>query len=259
MIKKSGFTKVLLSPRFLETIQYEHAPAYIGKHSKGGRKRERTVSPEAHEANRRQAIRTATNNIRQYLDHNFRNTEAYFITLTVRKDVSWRFDLSEAKDRFERYRRAVQKRLRKWAPGYTLNYLAVPETTKKGTVHFHMVTDAPPHIQKHLRAAWTHGRYSVTRIWSDKSLPRLANYLCKQFRDRPPFKKLYFKSNLLYLPQKLYDDEAYDYLRNIPLDTSMVPLVYKNYSHSEYLGEIVHELWDTSRHDRHVDAEVEPL
>jgi len=122
-----------------------------------------------------------------------------FFTMTYRDDVR---ELKIANSDFHRFTKRLNRRIGKKA-----QYLAVPEFTKRGRIHYHVVYFNLPYVDKSvMQDIWSHG---FTRIEAVANIRNNALYLAKYFsksaKDRRLVgKKTYFTSKGLARPVDYY-------------------------------------------------------
>lgn len=114
-----------------------------------------------------------------------------FITLTHADDVQ---DPIESR----RFFRLWIKRLRYKYPDIDIKHMAVPEKTKKGRTHWHVLLagiDFLPHEE--LQELWGHGYVFIKQIKNSGAIDYVFKYLSKELENaREPWQKIYCSRNL---------------------------------------------------------------
>lgn len=137
----------------------------------------------------------------------------HLLTLTFADDVK---DLTTANRHFTKFVMRFNTFLKSY--GTTLAYNAVPEFTKQGRVHYHVLMYNMPYIDRvydQLHKLWRHGYTHLDKITDMRGLVNyLCKYLSKQDDDRLFSRKHFFTSRSAFRPQVLFD-EAVEVLRNL--------------------------------------------
>jgi hypothetical protein len=173
----------------------------------------------------------------------YRQQTIYKQQATVRRRVLGNFDfaehtpdLNEAGIEFKNF----IDRLRTKHKGIEVKYLAVYEFTKKGSVHFHMITNVSS-SKPILRQLWENGKIEIDIIESIEQLQKTASYFIKGFHDlrigsRTPYKA----SRNLTQSENYFEQKEIDVLYSVYCLNERSPNIYRKY-HSEFNGDIEFE------------------
>ena len=227
--------KAIQSGKIIEIIEYEN-PIYRGYESNGGRiKGQESINKEK---NREDTLYRARKTVRRLINS---NVNAYgveckpkFVTLTF-KDHIIDFDVANYE-----YTKFIQ-RLNYNIFGQKksiLKYTVVPEFTKRGRIHFHVVFYNLPYTKSSLvEEIWGNGFIKINKIDQvDNIGAYICKYMVKELDDkRLEGKKCYFNSRGLYQPIELVNENEVKKLADsLPQDK----IKYSNSFDSEHLGKI---------------------
>lgn len=202
---------VIISGQYLEHYQYQK-PVFCQKKQKLIKKKTNY--------NIKSNINRAKHEFRRLIYTNFQ--EFKFITLTFKDDIK---DYSIANYEFNKF-------IKKLSRVYTYLYIAVPEKTKKGRIHYHVISSLPYIKNQELRKIWGNGFIRINRT---TEIERIVIYLTKYlFKDKSQkHKKKYFCSRNIKRPQKLVDLEAL-----LLLEVEELSLIYNTNWITDYYGMI---------------------
>lgn len=131
-----------------------------------------------------------------------------FVTLTFAENVT---DLTRANKEFNLFIKRFNYELRKTEdPGFTVQYLVVPEFQKRGAVHYHVIFFKFPKLDdtnKFINQVWKHGFTFNTTLSNPQHLKNyVTKYFVKNFLDPRLYgKKHFFYSRGLKKPQVFYN------------------------------------------------------
>lgn len=211
----------------------------------GDEKEDRTDS------RRKQTLRDSSNQMRRLATRNFPAGESLFMTLTYRSEEHLGFlDIDTADKHF----RSFIDTLREESEQH-FKYIAVREFTKKGRIHFHLLTDFKidgdddidlKRWERDVAKVWGHGfvDLAVTNPKNDNLGAYLAKYMSKDigmeyFRG----KKYYLCSQGLKRPEILTGAAALALFEAMNKENE----VFTNSYESEYLGNITYLEYNLKR------------
>jgi hypothetical protein len=224
--------KITVTGNYIERRRYEKSVKRAALPSRnGGRKSVgNSINSERY---RLQTINTQQATVRRRVLGNF-GVGSYVFTLTFAEHTP---DLEEANIEFKNF----IDRLRTKFKGINVKYLAVYEFTKKGSIHFHMITNISS-SELLLGKLWGNGKeIKIDIIQSIEQLQATASYFIKGFKDlrigsRTPYKA----SRNLAQSEKYFEQEEIEVLNNFYCLNERCPNIYRNY-HSEFNGNIEFE------------------
>lgn len=147
-----------------------------------------------------QSIHRTKTQVKDILSNNKFNK---FLTLTFDTQIE---DFKQANYEFNKF----IKRL-KYYFKQDFFYIAIPEKTKKGRIHYHLCLNIPFIPQNHLTKIWQNGFIWITVL---KQTPKIQYYLSKYITKEhlPPRIKSFFTSQFLSQPIIKYGADAIMYL-----------------------------------------------
>jgi len=198
--------KVLKMGDIFEIYKYEY-PIYAGYHKFKTSKIEnedKDVDKDIKIENRKKVVTRSRNNVRRLAIANF-NEYSKFFTATFADNIS---DMDFANGQFKKF----IKRL-KYKYG-DFKYLAVVEFQKRGSIHYHMITNFGFIKQKDLEKIWGNGFVWIKNLLKAKNGKQVDNvgaylvkYMSKESIDeRLMGKKSYLTSRNLIRPETIYED-----------------------------------------------------
>lgn len=170
---------------------------------------------------------------------------AKFVTLTFRDDV---LDLDVANRLFMLFVKRLNYKVfgSKYA---NLRYTAVPEFTKRGRVHYHVIFYNLPYVKaKVLEQVWNNGFIKINKIDNvDNVGAYIAKYMIKASEDgRLSGRKCYFNSRGLRRPLEITDKKSAEAAeQSLPIKC----LVYEKEYFSEYTGRVRYRQYNLKRLD----------
>lgn len=227
--------KVVISGDIVECYRYENG-VFRGHVSKGGRHNK--ASEEDKKKNRGDVLSRAKKEVRRIINANIgqygEEFRAKFVTLTFKEHVT---DLKTANYEFTKF----IKRLNYALFGTKVNnlrYTVVPEFTKIGRVHYHVVFYNIPYIKADkLSEIWGNGFIKINAIDNvDNVGAYVSKYMTKDNDDdRLQGKKCYFNSKGLFKPKEIEDKEMVErILDTLPSEKIKYTAIFNN----DYLGKI---------------------
>lgn len=229
MSVKSYNSKVVISGDIIEIYEYSR-PVLEGyddtkKNSKG---REVEANEENKKINRAKALMRSRRDLRRLINSNIHmyGVESKFVTLTFAEHIT---TFEVANYEFKKFRQRLEYEL-----GFKLKYAVVPEFTKIGRIHFHLVMFNIPFIRNSkLQKIWSNGFVRINRI---ESVDNVGAYVCKYMTKdnvdgRLQGKKCYFTSRGLYKPIEIKEKDRVD---NLAVDLPANALTYANTFENEH-------------------------
>lgn len=224
-------TKVVKSGNVYEVYNYQNRrfKGYTGLNTTG-----RVGKGSADkEGNRDKVLYRARRDIRNIVNANYVPGVSKFVTLHFKENIT---DVASA----NKYFRDFIKRLNYQAfksKKSLLKYTVVPETQKRGAIHYHVIFYNLPYFHwEKLIDTWGHGGIWIERI---KEVDNVGAYICKylskeeceSFRG----KKCYFNSRNLDKPLEItHEKKVSEVLAHLE---TISPKINKSYS-NEYTGEV---------------------
>lgn len=166
-----------------------------------------------------------------------------FITLTF-ADTFYESDITNANYLFKKFINRLNYSIKKSIENFKLEYLVVPELTKAGAIHYHMLCNLPYVDIKKLQKIWNYGIIYINKIWEIENVAGyISSYVDKDFCFSLSGSKHFFKSSGIKYPtsQKImsYDDkESYN------IDN----LTYTSVNYNSYCGDVYTRIYDNNSH-----------
>lgn len=202
---------------------------------------------EGSEENRLRSLRRARLQLIRVVNSNFgfygRDFTAKFLTLTFREHVT---DLNTANKLFGLFIKRLNYRLfgSKCA---NIRYTVVPEFTKRGRVHYHVILYNIPYVKADvLQQIWQHGYIKINKINNiDNIGAYIAKYMSKSFDDRRmKGQKCYFNSKGLRRPLEITDKKSAETVeKSLPESCKVYEAEYYN----EYTGKVRYRQYNLNR------------
>lgn len=229
MSVKSYNEKVVISGDIIEIYKYEKPIIEGFSNSKSkGQGRSSVADDEEKKANRQMVLTRARRDLRRLINSNIYEygLDSKFLTLTFKEHIT---TFETANYEFKKFRQRLEYELR-----LKLKYVVVPEFTKQGRIHFHVVLFNVPYIKNSkLQDIWSNGFVKINRI---DNVDNVGAYICKYMTkdnvdERLVGKKCYFSSRGLYKPIEIKQKEKVDeFADSLPA----VALTYANTFENEY-------------------------
>lgn len=223
--------KIVISGNIVELIDYEKGYWKGGEGNKTGRMGgDKMLTDDEKKANRdkvsqrarKDVRRTVNANIGQYGDE-FR---AKFVTLTFKEHIT---ELSQANYEFMKFIKRLNYEMYGTKKA-NIKYTAVPEFTKAGRVHYHVIFYNLPYIKADKVAdIWGNGYIKINAIENvDNVGAYVSKYMTKD-NDAIVGQKSYFNSRGLLKPKEITDKEKVDELAaQLPLKNEVFSSVYEH-------------------------------
>ena len=226
---RSYKSKVIISGNIYEFYEYEN-PVLEGytdtKKSSSGRKS--VANEDDKKVNREKVLSRASRDLRRLINSNIHTygVQSKFVTLTFADHVTT-FEIANYE--FKKFRQRLEYEL-----GFKLKYAVVPEFTKIGRIHYHLVMFNVPFIKNsRLSEIWSNGFVKINKI---DNVDNVGAYVCKYMSkdnldERLLGKKCYFTSRGLYKPIEIKEKERVD---NLVVALPSYALSYESEFHNEY-------------------------
>lgn len=224
---KTYYKKAIVSGHVIEIYQYEK-PVYsdyelnkIRQHE--GRRQE--ASEDNKQKNREKCSNRAARTVRRLVNSNIA-INSKFLTLTFADHVT---DLKKANYEFKKFKQRFEYYL-----GVRIKYLCVPEFTKKGRIHYHVVLFNLPFVKnKTLQSIWSNGFIKINKIDNcDNVGAYVSKYITKD-NEQMIEEKSYFTSRNLEKPLEIVNEKEIEILAD---SLSPTDVVYLNSFVNDYLG-----------------------
>ncbi|GFP78564.1 rolling circle replication-associated protein [Clostridium fungisolvens] len=222
---KSYEKKVVISGDIVEIYEYKNAvlQGYTDfKKSSSGRS---VVASEGDkQVNRKKVMDRAKRDVRRLINANI-GQYSKFVTLTFMDNVT---DIKKANYEFKKFKQRLEGYL-----NHKLQYVAVIEFQKRGSIHYHVVMFNAPYIKtKKLGEIWGNGFVKINQI--DK-VDNVGAYVCKYMTktddERLYGEKMYFSSRGLEKPFEIKEKDRVDSLAtSLPVSS----LTYESTFTNEY-------------------------
>lgn len=244
MVKKMINKKVIISGDIVEVYDYEDG-LIIGRTSRGGRLS--GCNSSDNDKNREVTLQRARRELIRIVNANFgaygKYFSAKFLTLTFREDIK---DLRQANDEFRKFIKRLNYKLFKTKSG-NIRYTAVPEFTKKGRVHYHVILYNLPYVNSRVfEQVWRNGFIKINKINNvDNVGAYIAKYMSKAYNDKRMIgQKCYFNSRGLFKPLEITDKEkAETIIQSLPSDK----IVFETRFENQYCGGVLYKQYNLKR------------
>lgn len=160
-----------------------------------------------------------------------------FVTLTFKEHIT-SFEI--ANNEFKKFIQRMNYKFKR-----NLKYLVVPEFTKKGRIHFHVIFfDLGYFKQKELEETWKNGFVFINQI---DNVDNVGAYICKYLsKDSKALtgKKSYFKSKNLKEPEIIENEKMIEQLQQA-LSSKQIKFntIYEN----DYIGKVKYTQYVTEK------------
>jgi len=241
--------KLVISGDIVEVYDYKgrgyikNLPSDEQKCRQGGRTVERSIN---YEANRQKSAQRAKRDLKRLINANhnqYPGCTTKFLTLTFRDHIT---DIETANKKLEKFIKRLNYKLFKTKKA-CVRYVAVPEFTKKGRVHYHLVTFNVPFVKAaEVADIWSHGYIKINRCDDVTNLGAyVSKYLTKETDTRLEGKKRYFSSRGLFKPVELINERADALAQHLPSGKETYVDTFEN----EYLGTILYKQYNIKDFD----------
>jgi len=189
-----------------EVYKYE-LPVYACYH-KFKKSNKKNTDENAKKENRKKVVTRIRNNIRRLAIANF-NEYSRFFTATFKDNIT---SMDYANSEFKKFIKRIKYKYDDF------KYIAVVEFQKRGTIHYHMLSDFGYIEQKELEKIWGNGFVWIRDLLtSNNSKPvdnvgaYIVKYMNKNSIDKRLMgKKAYFTSRNLKRPEIVYENMGLD-------------------------------------------------
>ena len=224
---KTYYKKAIVSGHVIEIYQYEK-PVYsdyelnkIRQHE--GRRQE--TSEDNKQKNREKCSNRAARTVRRLVNSNIA-INSKFLTLTFADHVT---DLKKANYEFKKFKQRFEYYL-----GVRIKYLCVPEFTKKGRIHYHVVLFNLPFVKnKTLQSIWSNGFIKINKIDNCDNVGAYVSKYMTKANEQMIEEKSYFTSRNLEKPLEIVNEKEIEILAD---SLSPTDVVYLNSFVNDYLG-----------------------
>lgn len=231
----------MISGNIVELYTYEKGYMIgadpLNKNGRAG-KEGMQVTDETRRENRDKVTSRARRDVRRIVNSNVgqygKEFTTKFCTLTFADHIT---DLAEANSYFEKFMKRLNYQMFN-SKKANIKYTAVPEFTKKGRVHYHVIFYNLPYLKaSHLESIWGNGFIKINKI---DNVDNVGAYVCKYMtKDNEDIvgKKSYFNSRGLFKPTEITEIEKVESLRrSLPLENVTYTTTFDN----EYVGTITY-------------------
>lgn len=235
--------KAIVSGDIIEFYEYEKA-ILKGAASRGGR-HNICVDKEKKEKNKADASYRARRMVRRLVNSNVgrygRDVTSKFVTLTFREHVT---DLKSANYEFKKFIQRLNYEIFNTKKS-NIKYIVVPEFTKIGRIHYHVIFFNIPYINSNLVAdLWGQGFIKINAIDNcDNVGAYVSKYMTKD-NEKLEGQKSYFTSRGLFKPVELDNERE---VQNLADSVPFEKLVYENSFSNEYTGIITYKQYNLKR------------
>ncbi len=234
--------KYIVSGDIIELYEYEneiYTDYDLGKFREHtGRQNSSITDEETKKINREKSSSRSAKNVRRLVNSNIEKNSK-FVTLTFEDDIR---DLKDANYIFKKFKQRLEYQLK-----INLKYLCVPEFTKKGRVHFHVVFCNLPFIKNTtLGMIWGHGFIKINKIDNcDNVGSYVAKYMTKE-NEKLIEQKSYFTSRNLEKPIEIINEKEIEILAD-----SLSPdyEVYNNSFENDFTGQVNYTQYNLKRQE----------
>lgn len=235
--------RVVVSGDILEFYEYERG--YLkGAESKGGR-HNKAISDEKKEKNKADVSYRARRTVRRLINANIgqygRDVTAKFVTLTFREHIT---DLKSANYEFTKFMKRLNYEIFNTKKA-KIKYIVVPEYTKKGRIHYHVIFFNIPFIKSNLVAdIWGHGFIKINKI--DK-VDNVGAYVCKYMtkdNDKIEGMKSYVPSRGLLQPIEIDKEKE---VQNLEDSVPLEKLTYECSFDNDYTGSVTYRQYNIKK------------
>lgn len=196
------------------------------------------TSEETQKENREKVTNRAKRDVRRIVNSNVnqygKDFTAKFVTLTFAEHIT---ELVAANAEYEKFIKRLNYQMFGTKKS-NVKYTAVPEFTKKGRVHYHVIFYNLPYIKSnYLADIWGNGFIKINKIDNcDNVGAYVSKYMTKD-NDDIIGQKSYFNSRGLFKPTEIVEKEEVESLRNsLPLDKVTYTTTFDN----EHVGTITY-------------------
>lgn len=233
--------RIVISGGIVEHYMYEKGYPIglepINKYGRGG-KAGKEISQEEKTENREKVMARARQDLRRLVNANVNqygnDFTAKFVTLTFAEHIT---ELAAANNKFKKFILRLNYKMFN-SKCSNIQYSVVPEFTKKGRVHYHVIFYNLPYVKADkLSDIWGNGFIKINKIDNcDNVGAYVSKYMTKDNIEIQG-KKSYFNSRGLFQPTEITEKEMVESLRNsLPLESVTYTATFEN----DYLGNITY-------------------
>lgn len=229
---KSYNKKVVVSGEYYEVYEYSNTQLSDYKQNPNRKIKKSSCSS----SRRSSSLSRSQNNIRRIINCNFTNAKnTKFITLTYSRDVS----ISDSSLFFKKFMR----KLKKFINYQQINYIVIPELTKKKRIHYHALMTIPYISNSDLRKLWGQGFVNIRSAYEVNQVRNIGAYLCK-YLTKETFdsvffgKQAYHCSRFLKRPTEIRDDNI---VNSILQDFENLEPTFEKKFDSEHTGSVIYK------------------
>jgi len=233
-------SKVVISGDIIEVYEYKN-PIVEGyqEFKKSCSGRSVSASVEDKDINRLKVLKRARRDLRRLINANINKygVASKFITLTFKEHIT---TFEVANYEFKKFRQRLEYFLK-----FKMKYVVVPEFTKIGRIHFHMLGFNIPYIKNcQFADIWKNGFIKINCI---DNVDNVGAYVCKYMNkdildNRLIGKKCYFASRGLYKPIEIKEKERVD---NLAVALPSSALSYESKFQNDY-NSIIYKQYNIS-------------
>lgn len=234
-MEDKDYYKIIATGHVIELFKYERAPFVTGK---GGRSEDDPPDEnKSKEENDRSNGFKKRNNCRRLVLSNF-SENSKFITLTFENNIT---ELDQANKEFDKFIKRLRRKYKDF------KYIAVIEFTKKGRIHYHMISNLPYISKQRLSDIWQNGFVKINNITHvDNIGAYVVKYMVKDIVDlRLAGRKAYMTSKNLDRPIEIKGDQAEEIIKLYELNHKKE--VFSNSYETEYQGKAIYKEYNLRR------------
>ena len=234
--------KFIVSGDILELYEYENDIYTDYDLSKfrdhPGRCNSSITDEDTKKMNRAKTSNRSARNVRRLVNSNIEKNSK-FVTLTFEEDIR---ELKDANYIFKKFKQRLEYQLK-----INLKYLCVPEFTKKGRVHFHVIFFNLPFIKNTtLGMIWGHGFIKINKIDNcDNVGSYVAKYMTKE-NEKLIEQKSYFTSRNLEKPIEIINEKEIEILAD---SLSPTDVVYEQTFENDFVGQVKYTQYNLKRQE----------
>lgn len=235
--------KIVISGKIVEYYNYEKGyPIGIEARNKNGRCGIGERTDEEKKENRGKVMSRAQRDLRRIVNSNIgqygEEFTAKFVTLTFREHIT---DLRSANAEYKKFIKRLNYSMFN-SKKANIKYSVVPEFTKKGRVHYHVIFYNLPYVKADkLASIWGQGFIKINKIDNcDNVGAYVSKYMTKDNWEIQG-KKSYFNSRGLFEPTEIVEKkEVESLMHSLPLENVTYSATFDN----EYLGTITYNQYN---------------
>ncbi len=233
--------KYIVSGDIIECYEYEnniykgYEMSYFEREHTGRRSE---ASEEVKKENRAKSSSRAKRTVRRLVNANIEGSSK-FVTLTFAEDIK---DLKQANYIFKKFKQRLEYQMK-----IDIKYLCVPEFTKKGRVHYHVIFFNLPYIKNTtLEMIWGQGFIKINKV---DNCDNVGAYVSKYMTEDNLIlveEKSYFTSRNLNKPQEFINEKEIEILED---SLSPAYVVYTNSFNNDHIGLVNYTQYNLKRQE----------